>query len=131
MTSTTLLFFLRVRAIYADTRYGPTLFFFLWLANLGCSTLDFLLVDGTHLGSTQSCIFINLRKVYAIVPAVAVLVYDTTIFVAISYKLFTHSDLGMRDQEHPRGKQITALLSGKGLPAFSRMLLQDGQIYYL
>jgi len=133
MTSTTLLFFLRVRAIFANTRYAPAFFFFLWLANVGCSTLDFLLVDGTRLGPTESCIFTNLRKVYAIIPAVAVLVHDTLVFAAISYKLFSHSHFGMstRDQRGKPGNKTTAFLSGRGLPAFSRTLLQDGQVYYL
>ncbi|THU98147.1 hypothetical protein K435DRAFT_721083 [Dendrothele bispora CBS 962.96] len=136
MSSTTLLFFLRVRAIYSNSRSFQAFFLCFWLATVGCSTLDLLLVEGVRLGPTQGCIFANLKKLYAIIPAVAVLVHDTVVFIGISYKLFLFTEYSRSSRSQRRTRvqlrgDSVGFLSGKGLPALTRAVLQDGQVYYL
>jgi hypothetical protein len=53
--------------------------------------------------------------------------YDTLVFSAISYRLVSNFT---RTQQTP-WDQIKALLSGSSLPAFSKTLFTDGQIYYM
>ncbi|THV02308.1 hypothetical protein K435DRAFT_565226, partial [Dendrothele bispora CBS 962.96] len=135
--TTTLLFYLRVRAIYNDNKVVRLLFLFLWLANLCIHSLDFLFVNGVHLGPTDMCIFTDLKRVYAIVTATSIVIYDTMVFLAISYRLWRNSVLNMEEGvQSERGlafdrTRTTSFFSGRGLPAFSKTLLQEGQVYYL
>jgi len=130
MAATNLLFFFRIRAIYNRNPWIVAAFFFLWLANVGCSSTEFLLGEGFHIGPTRYCVILNVRVFYAVIPAVAVLVHDTIIFAAVSARLYTHSQVVNR-----RSESFTTsakdYISGRRLPKFSRALFVDGQVYYL
>ncbi|KAF8898069.1 hypothetical protein CPB84DRAFT_1748075 [Gymnopilus junonius] len=105
--ATSLLFFFRVRAVFDGNKYVIAFFAFTWLAVLGgCITV------------TRGVTGINI----AIIP----LVNDTLVFLAISFRLMTntHVDLNLKSG-------VKTVLSGAYLPAFSKTLFQDGQIYYL
>ncbi|THU89082.1 hypothetical protein K435DRAFT_761376 [Dendrothele bispora CBS 962.96] len=133
-SATSFLFFLRVRAIYNRNPIVGWIFFVLWVLNVGCSSLAVLLVDGVHLGPTQHCVYGNPRIVFAFIAAVSVLIYDTSVFIAISIKLYDNSHIRVAgdrsDSNKTRISSAKEFVSGSRLPRFSRAVLKDGQAYY-
>jgi hypothetical protein len=124
--STSLLFFFRVRAIYGHTRPVTIIFGLMWTAVLATSILVPIAARGTNIGPTRYCIIGEVAD-YAGAVGLAPGVFDTAIFLAISYKLVQNTHV-----EHPSWKQkARAFFTGAYLPSFSRSLFVDGQIYYL
>ncbi|KIK53983.1 hypothetical protein GYMLUDRAFT_106732, partial [Collybiopsis luxurians FD-317 M1] len=118
------LFFLRARAVYMNRLYIVAIFAFLWLSVLAaCITVPFGTVsDSINIEDTPYCVTVateDFAKAAVIVPTV----YDTVIFLAISYKLMSY---GFSDNHGFRHRIL-----GTNLPAFSRAMLRDGQKYYL
>ncbi|KDR73143.1 hypothetical protein GALMADRAFT_72738 [Galerina marginata CBS 339.88] len=123
--ASSLLFFFRVRAIFDKNIFIVTFFGFMWLAVVaGCLTVT-QGVTGAHIGSTDYCINASLEG-YVAAAAIIPLVNDTLIFLAISWRLMTNSHV-----EYTLKGGMRTLVFGDYMPAFSRSLLQDGQIYYL
>ncbi|KAF5372117.1 hypothetical protein D9758_005010 [Tetrapyrgos nigripes] len=119
LSSVTLLFFLRLRAIYSSpsssSHHHPSssifspitnnsnsiiiiLFFLLWLANVACASLTVLLISHTlsvDFGGTLWCLEDGIKIKYASVTAIGALVHDTCVFVAISWRLFRFGESGV------------------------------------
>ncbi|KAF8180724.1 hypothetical protein K438DRAFT_1841713 [Mycena galopus ATCC 62051] len=124
--SNSLLFFFRVRAIYGRTRAVTIAFGLLWIAVLGTSILVPFAARGANIGPTHYCIIGEVTD-YAGAIGLAPGLFDTAVFLAISYKLVRNTHV-----EHPSWKQkARAFFTGAYLPSFSRSLFVDGQIYYL
>jgi hypothetical protein len=79
--------------------------------------------SATKIGST--CIVTHLPE-YLSVNGIAMTVYDTSVFLAISYRLLANSHV-----EQTPGEMTRALFRGAHLHAFSKTLFLDGQQYYL
>ncbi|KAF7333109.1 hypothetical protein MVEN_02376300 [Mycena venus] len=105
--STSLLFFYRVRAIYAGSQTTTILFGLLWLAELAACTTVVFGTAATDIGPTRYCLFSQLAP-YTGAASITPTVFDTAIFVAISYRLVGNAYI-----EH------------------SWSLLVDGQMYYM
>ena len=135
---TTLLFFLRLRAIYNQNRIIVSTFFTLWLAFPALS-IYLPYVIGTRISSTHQdleaveyskyCpdeVPLPAQKIVLVVQVVT-LAYDTMVFIAISWRLCRISAV------KPPGPQesLKLLLFGKYLPTFTKSLYLDGQVYYL
>ncbi|KAF8154826.1 hypothetical protein B0H34DRAFT_718046 [Crassisporium funariophilum] len=123
--ATSLLFFFRVRAVFDRNNYVVGFFAFMWLAVLGgCLTVTQGVV-GVHIGPTNYCLNGSLAP-YVSAAAIIPLVNDTLVFLAITYRLMSnaHRDYSIKDG-------VRVLVFGDYMPAFSRALLQDGQVYYL
>jgi len=125
VSSTALLFFLRVRAIFSEYRLTSYLFVFMWAAVAGCSVTIPLGVTAAHIGPTKFCTRTEVKK-YAAVAIVVSSIYDTLIFILISYRLlqatsFKTTFIG----------RMKSFFTPSDLPSFSRALLQNGQQYYL
>ncbi|KAH7908554.1 hypothetical protein BJ138DRAFT_342953 [Hygrophoropsis aurantiaca] len=134
-SSTGLLFFFRVRAVYGGTTLATAFFGCLWLGVFACSLALISAVSATSIGTTEYCIDsgVSADVGAAIFPT---LVYDTIVFVAISRRLAMLSFVDVSLDESGSHRTRTpvwarAFLFGEYLPAFSRSLLRDGQIYYL
>ncbi|KAF9546450.1 hypothetical protein CPC08DRAFT_716037 [Agrocybe pediades] len=115
------LFFRRVRAIYNDNKYVRHFFFALLLANIGVSILT---IPGSHmkpLADTGYCVNAGVQQYVAAAPF-SRLVYDSCVFIAISYRFATIS-----------GENMTwrILLSRRASSRIVRVILQGGQQYYL
>ncbi|KAF4611800.1 hypothetical protein D9613_003713 [Agrocybe pediades] len=115
------LFFRRVRAIYNDNKYVRHFFFALLLANIGVSILT---IPGSHmkpLADTGYCVNAGVQQYVAAAPF-SRLVYDSCVFIAISYRFATIS-----------GENMTwrILLSRRASSRIVRAILQGGQQYYL
>ncbi|RDB23091.1 hypothetical protein Hypma_009730 [Hypsizygus marmoreus] len=123
-SSTALLFFLRVRAVFNDNKYVIRFFFILWLAVLGGSLTVSTVGGATEIGPTHHC---NPKplKTYIIAAPITFAINDTFVFLAISWRLLMNS----WDPDVKRSFKVVAF--GEYLPRFSQALLQDGQVYYL
>jgi hypothetical protein len=146
VTTTSLLFFYRVRAVYGNSRIATAFFGFLWVSMLGLSVLVPLSLDGgvshsslinldqiayrwlyvnQHMGPTRRCIVTKTRS-YTSVPIVLNAVNDTLVFLAISFRIVSYTIVG-----ESWGARARSFWSADGLPKLSRGLLQSGQLYYL
>ncbi|KAF8193857.1 hypothetical protein K438DRAFT_1435430, partial [Mycena galopus ATCC 62051] len=131
--STSLLFLFRVRAIYAYCPLITYTFLFLWLGMLA-GTLTVPIGSfavkvplGSGVGASWVCIITSLPK-YMGANGVGMTVFDTCVFLAISYRLLANGRT-----EQTRGERFRSALffGGANLYAFSESLLRDGQKYYL
>lgn len=123
-----LLFFLRLRAVYGNSRRVTIVGLLLWLGLLGPS---FLIIPATlplvAIGTTAQCTTRDV-KAYLAAPVTLSLVYDSLVFFGISWRLCQNNYL----RANPGSQSsVRSLFSGKNLPSFSRSLLRDGQQYYL
>lgn len=121
-----------MRAIYDRSRLVVGVFSFLWLVNLGCYTLTFLLVDGINIGPTKHCTFGDPNITFVATCAISAFVFDTAVFVAISARLYTAHNVtinGVRTGQSDFAADARRFVSGSNLPRLSRTLLKDGQAY--
>ncbi|KZP22069.1 hypothetical protein FIBSPDRAFT_491275 [Athelia psychrophila] len=126
ITSTSFLFFLRVRAVYLQSRTITILFGALWVVTT-CVSIGFgaLAVHGAErVPHTAHCT--NTIAKYNFIPVTMTFVHDTMVFLAISYRLaagaVTAGDWRSR---------VLSIVTGKGLFSLSRSLMKGGQLYYL
>ncbi|KZP18578.1 hypothetical protein FIBSPDRAFT_893377 [Athelia psychrophila] len=117
MATTSFLFFLRVRAIYTKSRYITHFFGALWLATIALTILfNTSLRGGCHSTSSK----------YSALPSISTFVYDTLVFLAISYRLAA--------DVVAEGSWRSRLLSagmGRGLFSLSKSIMENGLLYYL
>ncbi|KAJ7128703.1 hypothetical protein C8R44DRAFT_667079 [Mycena epipterygia] len=123
--ATSLLFFFRVRAVYGGQRIVTVIFGLLWIVELGaCMVIPFG-TGGINIGPTRYClvaVVVPWDGAAAITPAI----FDTAVFLAISYKL-----IGNTHVNYSRMEKLRAFFSGAYLPSFSRAIFVDGQVYYM
>ena len=117
------LFFLRARGVFFQYPVVTWGFFALWLTTFTSITPPFAF-EATQLGPTRWCINSVVRG-YSAATFVTIFVFDTTIFLAVSFKVSTY---GMADNW--RGKMKT-FATGGGVGHVSKTLLKSGQVYYL
>lgn len=124
--STGFLFFLRLRAVYNRNRTVVAFFFVMWLGLLVSSVFVPLGVLGGPVAHTNYCKTTVVARSASVVH-LAPLIYDTLVFIAISWRLCRIATI------HPVGprQNMQVLLLGRYLPAFTKSMLLDGQIYYL
>ncbi|CAL1706593.1 unnamed protein product [Somion occarium] len=115
-----LLFLIRVRAVFLDSRKIVAAFSLLWLATLTAYTLPFSSDLTAH-----NCQFVGTVKPQGSVGFIVVAIFDTAVFTAISYHVLKFS-LALTWKE-----RFASFLDGSGLGHVSRVLLQTGQLYYL
>ena len=125
--TTALLFYFRVCAVYNNHMFVRIFFLITWLGVVGGSITIIEGVTGTHLGPTQFCLNIVAHE-YIVASAIAGLVNDTTVFAAITYKFGKANASSTRNST---SSGITKFFSGDALPAFSKAMLQNSQVYSL
>ena len=119
------LIFLRAQAVFAHNKPAVFAFGLLWLATAACSFASPAAPTGIHIGDTNRCITGKVRA-YDSAGVVAAAITDTTIFLAITYRLLTVHVIGQGWSSRMR-----SFFSGAGMHEVSRALLQTGQLYYL
>lgn len=128
LPSTALLFYFRVCAMYDNNRTVSALFFVMWLGVVGGCVPSTIGVSGARIGPTEYCISTTLKQ-YVAAGTIMSLIYDSAIFIAISWRLMR---LNLADDMDFSFKDaMKAIIFGKKLSKFSKVLLQDGQAYYL
>ncbi|KZV87146.1 hypothetical protein EXIGLDRAFT_680208 [Exidia glandulosa HHB12029] len=119
--TTSLLFLIRVRAVFYNVRWVFGLFVFLWLSTLAGSLVVPFAIKGGHIGTTMYCIN-NEVKSFASAAPVTNTVYSTLVFIAISARIVTNS--------HHKSR-LRAFATADATSSVSRALLQGGQLYYI
>ncbi|KJA22359.1 hypothetical protein HYPSUDRAFT_164547 [Hypholoma sublateritium FD-334 SS-4] len=119
------LFFLRLQAIYNRNPIIKYIFFTLWLGLLVATIFVPIGIIGGTVGPTLYCQDAQVA-LYVTAGQIAPLVFDTLVFVAISWRLCRTAcaEMGIKGS-------VKVMILGKGLPAFTKSLLVDGQLYYL
>ena len=125
---TSLLYFFRTRAVFNRNRWIVAFFAGLWLAVLGgCLAFVIDVFDApTPAPNTHAfCIKENISPFVAAATIIP-LINDTLTFLAVTWRLFCNSYV-----RRTLKNGIRLLVFGDYLPVFSKVLLQDGQAYYL
>ncbi|KAJ7037602.1 hypothetical protein C8F04DRAFT_1091852 [Mycena alexandri] len=126
VSASAFLFFFRVRAIFNGDRLATILFGCLWLAVLGSSITIPIGGKAAGLGDPTECIVAHVSA-YVGSAGIVITVHDTLVFFAISYRLVSN----FQAEQKTRGEKVKSLFSGSNLPAFSKSLFEDGQMYYM
>jgi len=122
---TSLLFLFRVRVVFNGSKYVIWFFGSMWLAVLGVSLTVSQAVFSVNIGSTKYC-RIKTVKPFAVMCVIVPLVNDTLVLLAITIGLATNTHL-----EPTLKRGIRTAMYGDYLPAFTRAMLRDNQMYYL
>ncbi|KAF9044934.1 hypothetical protein BJ165DRAFT_1369855 [Panaeolus papilionaceus] len=120
-----LLFFFRLKAVFNCNLPVISFFAFVWLCLLASCILFPFGLYGARIGETLYC-RISSAKTYIIAPVMISLGYDTLILIAISWKLMVNTHIN-----HDIQTGVKTMVRGDYLPAFSRALHQDAQLYYM
>ncbi|KAF9044988.1 hypothetical protein BJ165DRAFT_1474706 [Panaeolus papilionaceus] len=122
--ATSLLFFLRLRAVFDRNKIVVTAFGLIWITLFASAiSVPFGLI-GANIGPTKYCVTASIRK-FIVAPTIISFVHDTLVLFAISWRLMSLTHL---DQDVRRG--VKGMVLGDYLPSFSRALLHGGQQYY-
>lgn len=127
MPVNSLLFFFRIRAVFIQQTSVVLFFAAMWVALAATSILAPLSLRGSSIGDTGQCMPYRLKDVGAVGIIVST-VYDTLVLVAISVQLLSFYHVP------PRGSKTASLktfVTGRGMGAIAKVLLQSGQVYYL
>ena len=127
VSSTNLLFFFRVRAVFNNNRLVVAFFGFTWLAVVGACLTTTQGITGTNIGPTKYCLTGDVKE-YVNAATIVPLINDTLVFLAITYQLMRHSYI---TQPNSMKTRLRICAFGDHLPAISKALLKDGQLYYL
>ena len=128
---TSLLFFFRIRAVFNRNPWVTAFFAGLWLAILGgclpyiVDALEPAVLENPASNTTTMCQKSGVDP-YAAEITIIPLIYDTLVFLAITWRLSRNSY-----DRYTFKSGIKILIFGDGLPVFSKALLRDGQAYYL
>ncbi|KAE9396293.1 hypothetical protein BT96DRAFT_922253 [Gymnopus androsaceus JB14] len=130
VVTTLLQFLFRAKAIFSDNRFARWFFTCLWLVAAGGTSL---LISGA---SSNICTDSDYSYY---IPVISVLVHDSCVFVAISYRIYRMSMISwspsarsdLPSTVRDRFQRTIATLWGKNLPSLTRALLREGQLYYL
>ncbi|CAL1702822.1 unnamed protein product [Somion occarium] len=120
----TLLFFIRIRGIFRESRIVVALFGLLWLSTCA-SVLAPLSFNGLDLDLVNHVCLMTDVKTFGAAGFLTITFFDTAVFIAMSIKVISFSLA-----ETWRGK-LRSFLSGKNLGYVSKALLHTGQLYYL
>lgn len=123
---TSLLFFFRVRAVYCCARAVTIVFGLMWLAVLGTSLIIPIASRGINIELTPYCSLGDLAP-YAETIGLNPGLFDTAVFLAISYRLVGNTHVEYRSWR----QKARAFFTGAYLPSFSKSLFMDGQLYYM
>ncbi|KAF8876781.1 hypothetical protein CPB84DRAFT_1795605, partial [Gymnopilus junonius] len=118
ISTTSFLFFLRIRAMYIDNNLVSAFF----SSRLVTPAQG---ISGSNIGTTSYCINTRLEP-YVAASSIILTVNDTLVFCATTWRLMDNSYINPTMKNGPG-----IAIFGRHLPAFSRSLLKDGQVYYL
>ncbi|KAF7334202.1 hypothetical protein MSAN_02381500 [Mycena sanguinolenta] len=124
-TATSMVFFLRVTALWHPSKIAYAVFSVLWIAVIGTCIIAPLRIRGAHIGPTTQCIFTAVPDTIEL-AAIMSLINDTAVFLAISYRILVH----MIVVDSP-GARLRFFFGGKRSSTLSQALLQSGQQFYL
>ena len=122
---TVLLLVFRVVALYRNNKYAIAFFGLSWLAFLANSIVVSLGVTGIQIKNTPYCLEAK-PQTQSILGVIGPIVHDTLIFIATAWAFMKNSYIKANVDN-----VLDVMVLGRHLPAFSRSLLRDGQLYFL
>jgi hypothetical protein len=124
MPATSGLFFVRLTAVYSGGTYVITFFGSCWLVILGFFLFDSarVLLRLPHVTQSSQCLTVEHKDAWGYI---ATAVYDTLMYLAISWRLASFATLGSWKD------RLRSFVTGDGLGWLSKILLRSGQVYYL
>ncbi|KAH8094632.1 hypothetical protein BXZ70DRAFT_349768 [Cristinia sonorae] len=132
--SAAFMFLIRVTAIYNRSWVVAAWFGVLWALLLGTTiAMPFFITTG-HIGATTFCIITAVKPLgggftFSPIPFAVLTVYDTLIFVFISWRL--NGVVWNHSISSTWTSRLLSLFRGRGLPHFTKSVLRHGQKYYL
>lgn len=121
------LFFLHVRAIYANKRIVVWFFSLLWLSTLASGVLGVVNISGINIGPTNYCTPDTLA--YVTIGIIIPLVNDILLFIALLICIMGTSTQDA-NTAYMMDRFKTAIF-GASIPQLAKTLLQNGQQYFL
>ena len=119
-----LLFLMRICAIFNSQKPVKMFFIALWLGTVACSVTAPFSISAAHIGTTRFCVPSPVAR-YGSAGVVAVCVNDTLVCATISMKLVLNAR-ALGDSGLTRAR-----LSRGGMGRITQVLLQGGLQYYL
>ena len=116
------LFYLRALAVFTGSKAGIVFITLLWLTTF--TALSIPLGVGASLETSQRRCIVTTVLPYTSTGIVASLIFDTGVFLAISYQVLQTNFIDMHTNK------LASRACGGGMGAVSRALLQSGEIYY-
>ncbi|THV06657.1 hypothetical protein K435DRAFT_773018 [Dendrothele bispora CBS 962.96] len=123
-TTTSLLFILRVTALYKGNKIIMIIFALFWLTFLGFAVAIPIGLRALRIGSTGACISSGIPN-YVEGELWVVMIHDTLVFALVTYKILSFAVI-----QDGRQAQVRAFFGSGYIPRFSRTLLKSGQHYY-
>jgi hypothetical protein len=123
-SSSSALFFIRLKAVYCNNRIITIFFGFLWFVLFGLFFLMPLSTKSMHIPTTQICFIFQIEH-YVALPFVAHFVFNNLVFIAISLRIVSISLDG-----GTFSACMKSFFRGDGLSRLPRSLLYGGQLYY-
>ena len=120
---TPLLFLFRIKAIFRDHQFIVWFFYLLWIAVATSAVAAGFALDKTPSADSRYCICMHMSQ-YGASAMVVTAANDTLVFVFITMKILLDSQL-------PWTPLWKMFMTGEGLGAVSRAMLQTGQLYYM
>ena len=128
-SSTNLLFYIRVFAVYSTNRIVAALFGVPALASVALSINFYRAFSVVQLGQTNYCVE-RVRHTHNLLTPVAVFftIYDLLIYFAITWRVYR---MFLECSGKPAERKFKVLVFGNSLPLLARALLLDSQLYCL
>ncbi|CAL1708212.1 unnamed protein product [Somion occarium] len=118
------MFLLRVQGVFHESRLIVGIFSFLWLATFASFTAPFS-YGATHIGASSGCTISSVRKGDS-GGTIAVALFDTCVFIAISIRIPSYYAPASSWKE-----RIRSLWNTKNMGQISKNILQTGYLYYM
>ncbi|KAJ3484916.1 hypothetical protein NLI96_g5315 [Meripilus lineatus] len=119
-----LLFVIRIRAVFYDSKITQGFFATLWLSVLAGALIQPFCVTFNYSNVFHTCIATTVRP-YCTSGAITVMLHDTMVLLAISTKIILQTFVGSWKEK------LKTFFSTNEMPQVSRLLVRTGQQYYL
>jgi len=108
-----------------NSKYAIAFFGLSWLGFLANSIVVSMGVTGMQIENTPYCVEIK-SQTESILGAIGPIIHDVLIFLATAWILMQNSYI-----EANVKNSLKIMVLGRHLPAFSKALLRDGQLYFM
>lgn len=120
------LFFARIRGVYTHSRAVVALFALLWLSTFASFALPFTwTLSVVHRGARSCSVNTNNRRYLGAVPFIVLVVFDTAIIIATSFRMAPH------DVSRGWRGRFRSILVIRNAGRVSKALVRSGQVYYM
>ena len=127
LPSSSLLFFLRIKGIYHDSRAVLVTFFILWLSTWSILLVPLIykfIIEKSQDGSFAWC-WVSDPSRLSFISFIAVTIFDTAVLAAITIRVTANA------QAKTMSDRASSIIFANNLGQVGRSLLRSGQFYYM